>query len=96
MLAIDDEVNNVCVPSSDIDAIAKFIKVSGITIPIGEIYDLSIMGEVGSAKHLSEVLPENIDIVAVFEYGILDPGDPQKPLNAPKIGMKDGKLLRLN
>jgi hypothetical protein len=34
MLAIDDEVNNVCVPSSDIDAIAKFIKVSGITMPI--------------------------------------------------------------
>ena len=44
MLGIADEVNNVCVPSSDIDAIAKFIKVSGITIPIGVIYDLSIMG----------------------------------------------------
>jgi hypothetical protein len=54
------------------------------------------MGEIGSAKRLSEVLPENIDIVAVFEYGIFDPGDPQKPLNAPKIEMKDGKLLRLN
>ena len=33
MLAIDDEVNNVCVASSDIDAITKFVKVSGITIP---------------------------------------------------------------
>ena len=74
MLGIADEVNNFCVPSSDIDTIAKFIKVSGITISIGVSYDLCIMGEIGSAKSLNEVLPENFDIIAVFEYGIFDPG----------------------
>lgn len=82
MLGIADEVNNVCVPSSNIDAVAKFIKASGIKIPIGVVYDLSVMGEFGSAKPVPEVLPENIDIFAVFEYGIFDPLDPRNPLNA--------------
>jgi len=84
MIGIADEVNNVCVPSSDIDAVAKFIKASGITIPIGVVYDLSVRGELGRAKPLPEILPESVDVVAVFEYGIFDPGDPQNPLNATK------------
>jgi len=82
ILGIADEVNNVCVPSSDIDAVAKFIKASGITISIGVVYDLSEFVEFGGAKPLPEVLPESVDTIAILAYGIFDPLDPQNPLNA--------------
>jgi len=85
MLGVADEVNNVCVPTSDIDAVAKFIKSLGVNIPIGVVYDLSVLGEnILSARPLPESFPENIDVIAVFEYGIFDPNDPENLLNASK------------
>lgn len=85
MIGIADEVNNACLPGSDIDAVANFIKDAGVTVPIGTVYDLSVLGpSIGRAKPLPESLPKSLDIVAIFEYGIFDPTDAENPLNATK------------
>jgi hypothetical protein len=85
MLGVADEVNNVCVPTSDIDAVAKFIKSLGVNIPIAVVYDLSVLGEsIGRARPLPDDFPESVDVIAFYDYGIFDPNDPENPLNASK------------
>jgi len=85
ILAISDEVNNVCVPTSDIEDVAKFIKSLDVNVPLGVVYDLTAYeNQMVGANPLPTSLPENVDVIGVFEYGIFDPNDPKNPLNATK------------
>lgn len=85
ILGISDEVNNLCVSTSDVNKISKFIKSFDINVPTAVVYDLSVLGgPKESARPLPESFPESVDIIAVFEYGIFDPNDAENPLNATK------------
>lgn len=85
ILAISDEVNNLCIPTSDIETVAKFIKSFDLEIPLAIAYALTTYGDqMPGANPLPASFPEDVDVIGVFDYGIFDPNDPENPLNASK------------
>ena len=85
-LVVHAEVNSLCVPLHQVETAAKAVKDSFPQIPTVMGYSATHVAGTGFVSlPAPEFFPPAIDWIALWSYGIFDPGDPSHPNNANRI-----------